>query len=560
MAKNETSKSKAEIYREERKARIAKAAKQNAKSIEKRTTAASVLKKVVAIVLAVAIVGGIGWKVIDSLGVIDRLATAVKIGDTKISAAQFNYYYSSAYNQIASQASQYESAYGYNVMGFDTSVAPDEQNSTQKDEDGNPLSWDKVIVDTAVSNAQYYVACYNEALKAGIELTEDQKAEIDETIESYREEAAENNYSLNAYLKMYFGSGFNEKVFKQQMEMEMLARNFSEDKTSELTNAVTDKEIAEEYNKDKAQYNYADVRYYAFDFTTLKANDGETEDALKARQKAANDAVIAEAKAVYEKITNEETFISAVKDYENKDAETPSDKDVTTLSKRATKSSLVSAMSEDAAKWAFDNARKAGDKTMITGEKAVYIIMNIKPSYATNSVDVRHCLIAFDAEDSKNVTEEEKKAAYDTAKKLYDEWLAGTKTSESFGTMATENTGDDASAANGGLMENIRISDGYVDAFEEWCFDPARKAGDNGIIETEYGYHIMYFVENNADDLDWKNSIKTTKANAAATAYEKELLADEGSYAVVENEKWTSKISQGFCDTIRKNLAYNSAR
>lgn len=560
MAKNETSKSKAEIYREERKARIAKAAKQNAKSIEKRTTAASVLKKVVAIVLAVAIVGGIGWKVIDSLGVIDRLATAVKIGDTKISAAQFNYYYSSAYNQIASQASQYESAYGYNVMGFDTSVAPDEQNSTQKDEDGNPLSWDKVIVDTAVSNAQYYVACYNEALKAGIELTEDQKAEIDETIESYREEAAENNYSLNAYLKMYFGSGFNEKVFKQQMEMEMLARNFSEDKTSELTNAVTDKEIAEEYNKDKAQYNYADVRYYAFDFTTLKANDGETEDALKARQKAANDAVIAEAKAVYEKITNEETFISAVKDYENKDAETPSDKDVTTLSKRATKSSLVSAMSEDAAKWAFDNARKAGDKTMITGEKAVYIIMNIKPSYATNSVDVRHCLIAFDAEDSKNVTEEEKKAAYDTAKKLYDEWLAGTKTSESFGTMATENTGDDASAANGGLMENIRISDGYVDAFEEWCFDPARKAGDNGIIETEYGYHIMYFVKNNADDLDWKNSIKTTKANAAATAYEKELLADEGSYAVVENEKWTSKISQGFCDTIRKNLAYNSAR
>lgn len=560
MAKNETSKSKAEIYREERKARIAKAAKQNAKSIEKRTTAASVLKKVVAIVLAVAIVGGIGWKVIDSLGVIDRLATAVKIGDTKISAAQFNYYYSSAYNQIASQASQYESAYGYNVMGFDTSVAPDEQNSTQKDEDGNPLSWDKVIVDTAVSNAQYYVACYNEALKAGIELTEDQKAEIDETIESYREEATENNYSLNAYLKMYFGSGFNEKVFKQQMEMEMLARNFSEDKTSELTNAVTDKEIAEEYNKDKAQYNYADVRYYAFDFTTLKANDGETEDALKARQKAANDAVIAEAKAVYEKITNEETFISAVKDYENKDAETPSDKDVTTLSKRATKSSLVSAMSEDAAKWAFDNARKAGDKTMITGEKAVYIIMNIKPSYATNSVDVRHCLIAFDAEDSKNVTEEEKKAAYDTAKKLYDEWLAGTKTSESFGTMATENTGDDASAANGGLMENIRISDGYVDAFEEWCFDPARKAGDNGIIETEYGYHIMYFVKNNADDLDWKNSIKTTKANAAATAYEKELLADEGSYAVVENEKWTSKISQGFCDTIRKNLAYNSAR
>lgn len=559
MAKNETSKSKAEIYREERKARIAKAAKQNAKSIEKRTTAAGIIKKVVAIVLAVAIVGGIGWKVIDSLGVIDRLATAVEIGDTKISAAQFNYYYSSAYNQIASQASQYESYYGYNVLGFDTSVAPDEQESTQKDEDGNALTWDEVIKNTAISNAQYYVACYKEALKAGIELSEDQQAEINETIEGYRKEAAENNYSLNAYLKMYFGSGFNEKVFREQMEMEMLAQNFSEDKASELSDAITDEEVAEEYNKNKSQYNYTDVRYYTFDFTTLKANDGETEDALKARQKEANDAVIAEATAVYDKITNEETFISAVKDYENKDAETPSDEDATTLSVRTTNATLVSAMSEDAAKWAFDNARKAGDKTMITGEKAVYIIMSIKPSYATNSVDVRHCLISFDAKDSKNVTEAEKKAAYDTAKALYDEWLAGDKTAESFGKMATENTGDEASAANGGLMENIRISDGYVDAFEEWSFNPARKAGDSGIIETEYGYHIMFFVKNNADDLDWKNSIKTTKSNESATAYEEELLSDEGTYAVVENEKWTAKISKNFCDTIRKNLAYSSA-
>ena len=92
MAKNESSKSKAEVYREERKARIAKAAKQNAKSIEKRTAASNIIKKVVAIVLAVAIVGGIAWKLVDDLGVIERLATAVTIGDTKVTAAQFNYY------------------------------------------------------------------------------------------------------------------------------------------------------------------------------------------------------------------------------------------------------------------------------------------------------------------------------------------------------------------------------------------------------------------------------------------------------------------------------------
>jgi hypothetical protein len=33
-----------------------------------------------------------------------------------------------------------------------------------------------------------------------------------------------------------------------------------------------------------------------------------------------------------------------------------------------------------------------------------------------------------------------------------------------------------------------------VEAFNDWCFDPARKAGDYEVVETEYGYHLIYFV------------------------------------------------------------------
>jgi hypothetical protein len=35
-----------------------------------------------------------------------------------------------------------------------------------------------------------------------------------------------------------------------------------------------------------------------------------------------------------------------------------------------------------------------------------------------------------------------------------------------------------------------------------------RKAGDTGIVESTYGYHIMYFVSNNKDDLNWKADLK----------------------------------------------------
>ena len=36
-----------------------------------------------------------------------------------------------------------------------------------------------------------------------------------------------------------------------------------------------------------------------------------------------------------------------------------------------------------------------------------------------------------------------------------------------------------------------------MDAFDSWCFDESRKPGDTGIVESEYGYHVMYFVGNN---------------------------------------------------------------
>lgn len=556
MAKNESTKSKAEIYREERKARIANAAKKNAKSIEKRGTIAKIAKKIVAIVVIVAIVGGIAWKTIDELGIVERAATAISIGDEKITAAQFNYYYSAQYNQMVSQANYYSQTYNYDI-GFDTSTPPDEQKT--QDEDGNETTWSEVIKASAIDYAQFVEAYYGEAVKNNYKLDEEAQGEVDELIENYRTQAASNNYSLNAFLKHTFGPGFNEKAFTEQITKEYLAENFYTDKQAELKDGITDDVIKAEYDANRKDYDYTDVRYYTFSFTTLTAKDGETEEQLKARQKAENDKLTAEVKAVYEKVTTEQSFIDAVKEYKSKDSETANDTDYTTLTKNAQYDSMSSAISEKGADWAFDTARKAGDKTMITGEKGVYIIFSVTPIYSMNSVDVRHCLIKFDAEDEENVTDEEKKTAYNEAKALYDAWLAGDKTEESFKKMVTENSEDEGSAADGGLYDDIRISDNYVEAFEDWCFDSARKAGDTGIIETEYGYHIMYLVSDNTDDLDWKNTIKTEKGTEEFTEYQENLLSDEGEYKISANDKWTNKIAESYCDLIRKNLAYSAA-
>ena len=47
-----------------------------------------------------------------------------------------------------------------------------------------------------------------------------------------------------------------------------------------------------------------------------------------------------------------------------------------------------------------------------------------------------------------------------------------------------------------------------VTEFNDWCFDESRQPGDHGIVETSYGYHLMYFVEN--EGLSYRGDIKDT--------------------------------------------------
>lgn len=540
MAKNETSKSKAELYREERKARIAKAAKQNAKNIEKRKKASKAIKATVAVVLAVVIVGFAGFSIFKPS------FTAVKIGDTKISASEFNYYYAMAYYYIANQAAQYEQTYGSNVMGFDTNTAPDQQETT--DEDGNTITWADAIKERALSTAQQTIGYSNEAVAAGITLSEDQEAEINETIESLRDSAAEQNASLNKFLK--YNYGINEKTLRKILKLETLAQNFTDDKQSEISNSITDDEIAKTYKENKKDYDYTDIRYYTISFKKLTAEKDESADALKKRQAESDKKYIADAKDILAKATDEKAFIEAVKAYNE------SKTDTTKKTVAAGYSTLESSITEDGAEWAFSADRKAGDVTVITGESAAYVVYCIRPAYSGNSINVRHCLIEFDAEDSANVTDEEKKAAFKDAEALLKD--LGDKFSEDdFAKMAKENSTDEGSASNGGLYENVRISGNFVEEFEAWCFDPARKVGDTGIVETQYGYHIMYFSSNNKDDLDWKAAIKDEKASEELTAFQEDLFAEDGKNAIVDNEIWTNMVVKDYCDNIRKMQMYS---
>ena len=80
------------------------------------------------------------------------------------------------------------------------------------------------------------------------------------------------------------------------------------------------------------------------------------------------------------------------------------------------------------------------------------------------------------------------------AEAILAEWKAGEATEESFAQLVSVYTEDTGSATTGGLYENITPTSSYVENFLNWSVDMNRVTGDTDIVQTEYGYHIMYFV------------------------------------------------------------------
>ena len=108
---------------------------------------------------------------------------------------------------------------------------------------------------------------------------------------------------------------------------------------------------------------------------------------------------------------------------------------------------------------------------------------------------VRHILVSPEvSEGASEATEEQWKACYAEAERILQEWKDGAATEESFAALVPTYTADTGSAETGGLYENINPTSNYVENFLNWSVDMSRQPGDTGIVESTYGYHIMYFV------------------------------------------------------------------
>lgn len=517
-------KSKAEQYRDERKARIAKSAKKNAHSMEARNTAKKVVNKVISIVLCAVIVLGV---VAFSLNYYGALQRVIKIGgvgsDQSVSIAEYEYYYMRAYNQVRYQA-QYYQYYYQTSNGYDLSLTPEEQTQTTKDADGNEITWVEKLHEDTLEIIQLHKAYYNEALKMGLKLTKADEAFIDKQIEDLRDEAkgagsnssssnSENKvtYSLNAYLRKVYGGSINERFLRKQLKIQVLAQKYLTERTNEIAKDYDQKDIDAEYKKDTTAYDFATFRAYTFKTTELTKEDKETDDALKARQAKANAEVKKNANDFYNAVTNDATFTAKAKELNKDTADYNVDKET---KYSMLKSTAQSTFSEDAAKWLFDSSTKVGSKKLFSDEEngKYIVVLALSKPHQEQTVTARHILFQTKDQNSGNDLSEEEIAKKKTqAEDVLKKFNEGDKTEDSFAALANEYNEDTGSSSNGGLYEHIYPGQ-MVTEFNDWVFDANRKAGDVELVETDYGYHIIYFVAKDGKDY-YDSAIRSSKAN-----------------------------------------------
>ena len=402
--------------------------------------------------------------------------TAIEVGDTKYTPAEFSYYYRSV---VSSTYANLYNTYGELVAYLlDTSSSLEDQTALLGD---GTESWAQYFYDEAITSLTNITVLYDAAVEAGYTLSDEDKALIEADVESYEQTALTNGYeNLDSFLATNFSKGFDEDLLREIAEKQYLAAAYSEDIEASLEYSADEKEAYYAENTDTFDF----IKYHMYFVGTSSTNFEELTDEEKIT--AAHDAAltITDAASGAQFLKNVHNFVP--------DSSKATYEDETATLNIAQGEYLSDIYSE----WLLDEERAEGDTTVIDSDGGSYALMFIsRNDNHYNLVDVRHILISAEADENGDFTEEALAEAKAEAERIYALWQED-PTEENFASLAEEYSMDEKSATNGGLYEDV-YQDYMVEEFNDFLFNEGNKPGDHGIVYgtngSYAGYHIMYF-------------------------------------------------------------------
>lgn len=295
--------------------------------------------------------------------------TEVTVGDTTISAgergfsvAECNYVYHMQYISLMNTYGDYAST----LFKLDTTKPLDEQTCPLNKEGKENYTWDQYFRDATKSQLVQLAAFEAYAEQHDIKLTDDDYAEIDETIKSIESTAKKNNYgSVSKFLAANYGRGCNESVARAIMELQTLAGKVQTSITDVET--YTAEQLAEKYDSVKDSYDKFTYSYYlvAAELPEHEHSEDEDEHAHEPTDEA-KAAAKATAEEILAKLSDGTSLADAAKAVVT-DAEVKEQTDLAG-------SSVETALSE----WIKSADRKAGDTAVVDSGTGSYVVVFIK--------------------------------------------------------------------------------------------------------------------------------------------------------------------------------------
>ncbi len=475
-----------------------------------------------------------------------RNTTAVTVGDHKLSAAEFNYFYYDTIYQFYStfdDYGDYQDLYFQIYYGFNPAKPLNEQFTDQE----AGTTWADFFIESGIESAKWTYAMYDKAMADNYTLSEEDQASLDSISTYLYLYAAYGGYSsTDAYLKNQYGSAADTESYLAYYELSTIATSYASDYVDGLEFEDQD---YRDHEADKfheySSFSYATITLpmsnYLTGGETVTSEDGSTSIVYSDEEK---DAARAAALAAAESLVSgtyanaEELNMALALLYTNDDSElTKSTATSTEITSKLYSSLSIS--NEDMKDWLIDTERTTGDisyfrnVTTTDDVESVYsytVVLFLDRNDNTMSVGtVRHLLVKFEGgttDETTNETvysDEEKAAALEEAEKLLKQFQEGEEVDEeAFIVLVKAYSDDTGTKTTGGLISDITPDSGYVSSFTNWAIAD-HEEGDVEIIESEYGYHIMYYVE--ANELNYRDLlINAELVEEAYTEWEESVL------------------------------------
>lgn len=472
------------------------------------------LKTTLTVVIAVVVIAAVVFFYMLGNGFFASHSTAAVIGEHKLTPAMVNYYYKDAYNYFSQQYSQLLS------YMIDTTQPLDEQIYDEE----NGQSWADYFTDSGLNNAAQMYALYDDAVKNGFTLSDEQTSQIDSQMSTMELYASYNGYSnLDGFITASYGAGCNAKNYREYLEINTTAEAYANSIRDGYT--YTAEQLNAEYEANPNDYDGLTYRVFMFYNSWYTDDNGDALDTEEAAKLAAQDAE----KMAADTQGDEAAFTQACIDnasetlrasYESNDVSLRTDV-------------MYSETPEAIADWLFDSARKEGDTTFASADAGCYVVYYLsRDTHDYGMPNVRHILFSV----SDSTDEEAVAAAKQSAEQTLADFEAGEQTEDAFAALG-DKLYEDGAAGEAALYENIYPGQ-MVTAFEDWCYDAARETGDTGIVQTDYGFHVMYFC-GRGDNLR-SYLVETAMRNNDFTAWQTSVT-ENAAYEAKSAMRFTTK-------------------